>query len=328
MRDIGLSTRVWNNNIRCGLLLAGFPVLLAMGLYGLALMLTAGDARNLGAAMALAARALPAYLLLGGLFAGLWFLIAFWLNQNILEEVTGARAVTRAEEPLLWNTLEALCISRGERMPRLAVMETPELNAFASGLSRATGAVTVTRGLLEALEVAELRAVLAHELAHIRGGDARLGVIAAIFAGILTFLAELVLRGGRMSLMMPRRSGGSRRGGGLAVVVGVVIILAASALAVALRFALSHNREFQADAEAVRITGEPDAMILALRRIEGRSALPRLPSLVRAMMLDDAALSRGPRLWATHPPIQARVDALVRFAGGRDPGPLAELPAS
>ncbi len=325
VRDIGLSTRVWNNNIRCGLLLAGFPFLLAMGLFGIALIFSAGDGQDLGDAMARAARAMPAYLFFGSIFAGLWFLIAWGLNQRILDAVTGARAVTRAEEPLLWNMLEALCISRGEKMPRLAVMEVPELNAYASGLSRETGAVTVTRGLLEALEPDELRAVLAHELAHIRGGDARLGVIAAIFAGILTFVAEIVLRGGRRAVFVPRRSsGGDRRGGGLAVVVGLLIILAAAALTVALRFALSRNREFQADAEAVRLTGEPDAMIRALRRIEGRTALPRVPSLVRAMMLDDAALSRGPRIWATHPPIQARVDALVRFAGGVDPGPLPQ----
>lgn len=326
-RDIGLSTRVWNNNLRCGLLLAGFPLLLALGLYGLALILATGEAPDLPAAMADAARAMPTFLALGGLFAGLWFLIAWGLNQRILDGVTGARPVTRAEEPLLWNTLEALCISRGEKMPRLAVMEVPELNAFASGLSRETGAVTVTRGLLEALEPAELRAVLAHELAHIRGGDARLGVIAAIFAGILTFLAEMLFRGGRRAIFLPRRgTGGNNRGNGAAMLLGVLVIAAAAALAVALRFALSRNREFQADAEAVRLTGEPDAMIMALRRIEGRTALPALPSLVRAMLLDDAALSRGPSLWATHPPITARVEALVRFAGGVDPGPLPPPP--
>jgi len=323
MRDIGLSTRVWNNNIRCALLLAGFPLLLTFALYGLALIVATGDSLDLNQAMWDAAAAMPSFLAFGFLFAGLWFLIAWLLNQRIMDGVTGARPVTRQQEPLLWNTLEALCISRGERMPRLAVIETPELNAYASGLSRETGAVTVTRGLLDNLEPAELRAVLAHELAHIRGGDARLGVIAAIFAGILTFAVEIMFRGRRRAIFLPRRGGSSgRRGGGLAVVLGLVIIMIAAALAVALRFALSRNREFQADAEAVRLTADPDAMIMALRRIEGRSTMPAVPSLVRAMMLDDAAMSRGPRIWATHPPIQARVDALVRFAGGHDPGPL------
>lgn len=326
MRDIGLSTRVWNNNIRCALLLAGFPLLLAFALFGLALMVATGGSPDLNQAMWDAAAAMPSFLAIGFLFAGLWFLIAWLLNQRIMDGVTGARPVTRQQEPLLWNTLEVLCISRGEQMPRLAVIETPELNAYASGLSRETGAVTVTRGLLDNLEPAELRAVLAHELAHIRGGDARLGVIAAVFAGILTFVAEILLRGRmRRSIFRPRMGGASgRRGGGLAVVLGLVIIMVAAGLAVALRFALSRNREFQADAEAVRLTAEPDAMIMALRRIEGRSTMPGVPSLVRAMMLDDAAMSRGPRIWATHPPIQARVDALVRFAGGQDPGPLPQ----
>lgn len=320
MQAIGLSTRVWNNNWKCALLLAGFPLLLAMLLFGLALIFAAAVEETEAQALRLAWSALPGFLLLGGMLALLWFAIAWFAHQRLLDGVTGARPVTRREEPLLWNEMEALCISRGERMPRLAVMETPALNAFASGLSRAEGQVTVTRGLLDALGREELRAVLAHELAHIRGGDARLAVVAAIFAGMLTFFVEGF---SRARLRLPRGGGDQRRGAGAAALVGLLLILLAAALGVALRFALSRNREFQADAEAVRLTGDANAMIRALRRIEGRSALPELPSLVRAMMLDDAALSRGPALWATHPPIAARVAALVRYAGGEDPGPLA-----
>lgn len=322
MQAIGLSTRVWNNNWKCALLLAGFPLLLALLFFGLALVLASQSEPDLFRATRTAWRYMPQFLLWGGMAAGLWFLIAWLWHQRLLNGVTGAREVTRQEEPVLWNELEALCISRGERMPKLAVMETEELNAFASGLSREEGQVTVTRGLLNALEREELRAVLAHELAHIRGGDARLAVVAAIFAGMLTFFVEMF---SRTRIRLPRSSGSgsnSGRGSGAAALVGVLLILLAAILGMALRFALSRNREFQADAEAVRMTGDANGMIRALRRIEGRSALPRLPSMVRAMMLDDAQLSRGPSLWATHPPVEQRVQALVRFAGGHDPGPL------
>lgn len=320
MQAIGLSTRVWNNNWKCALLLAGFPFLLAMLFFGLALLLASGSEPDLWRAMRAAWRDMPMFLLWGGMAAAAWFLFAWLAHQRLINGVTGAREVTRQEEPLLWNELEALCISRGERMPRLAVMETDELNAFASGLSREEGQVTVTRGLLKALEREELRAVLAHELAHIRGGDARLAVVAAIFAGMLTFFVEMF---SRTRIRLPRtRSSGNNKGSGAAALIGILLILLAAFLGMALRFALSRNREFQADAEAVRMTGDANGMIRALRRIEGRSALPRLPSLVRAMMLDDAQLSRGPSLWATHPPIERRVEALVRFAGGHDPGPL------
>ncbi|WP_424813116.1 M48 family metallopeptidase [Roseococcus sp. YIM B11640] len=314
MRAIGLSTHVWNNNWRCALLLAGFPVLLALFLFGFSLIAADGD-RPLGKTIYIAIRQMPVFLAAGSAIAAVWFAVAWGLHQRIIDGLTGAKEVDRRSEPALWNMMEELCISRGEAMPRLAVIETEAMNAFASGLRRRDGAVTVTRGLMNALSPAELRGVLAHELAHIRNGDARLGVIAAIFAGIMSLVAEMIMR------TRFRISGGDRRGGGLATIIGIVLILVASGLGVALRFALSRNREFQADASAVQITGDPDAMIGALRKIQGHSSMPEVPSQVRAMFFDDDKLSLGARYWATHPPIEDRVQALVRFAGGRDPGP-------
>lgn len=323
MRAIGLSTQVWNNNWRCGLLLAGFPLLLALCLFGLSLM-AADQGGGFAKSWHLAIRQFPLFLLWGGGAAAIWFGIAWLGHQRMIDVATGTEPVTREAEPDLWNSLETLCISRGETMPRLGIIESEALNAYASGLNRQQGKVTVTRGLLNALDPAELRAVLAHELAHIRNGDARLGVIAAVFAGILSLTAEVLLRGRfRMSLTGGnRRSSGNNKGAGLAALLGIVLILLAAGLGTALRFALSRNREFQADATAVQITGEPDALITALRRIEGRSAMPEVPAQIRAMFFDDAALSLGARFWATHPPIEERVAALVRYAGGRDPGPM------
>ena len=320
MRAIGLSTQVWNNNWRCGMLLAGFPLLLALLLFGLSLMAAEGGG-GFAKSWHLAVRQFPLFLLWGGAAAAIWFGIAWLGHQRMLDVATGTLPVTREGEPDLWNSLENLCISRGETMPRLGVIETKALNAFASGLKRSEGTVTVTRGLLGALNPAELRAVLAHELAHIRNGDARLGVIAAIFAGILSLVAEVLLRGRFRTSLIRGGGGNNRRGGGLAAILGIVLILLAAGLGTALRFALSRNREFQADAMAVQITGEPDALITALRRIEGHSSMPEVPAQIRAMFFDDAALALGARFWATHPPIEERVAALVRFAGGRDPGP-------
>jgi heat shock protein HtpX len=209
-------------------------------------------------------------------------------------------------------------------MPRLAVIETPALNAFASGLKRTEGSVTVTRGLMETLDPRELNAVLAHELTHIRNGDARLGVIAAIFAGIISLVAEMVLRGtGRVRWRSSSSSSDRRDSGSNAALflIGLALVATAWGLAVVLRMALSRNREFLADAGAVELTQDPDAMIGALRKIEGHSDMPDVPPEVRAMFLDDHAGSLGNALMATHPPIEARIAALVRYAGGHDPGP-------
>src|SRR6478609_254211 len=124
----------------------------------------------------------------------LWIAIAYKFHQSLIDMVTGGRDVTRQEEPRLYNLLENLCISRGIPMPKLKIMESPALNAFASGLNRRQYSVTVTTGLLNALDDKEIEAVLGHELTHIRNGDVQLMVIAVVIAGVVGFFAELFFR--------------------------------------------------------------------------------------------------------------------------------------
>ena len=121
-------------------------------------------------------------------------MIAYFFHQNMIDAVTGGESVTRQQQPRLYNLLENLCISRGIPMPKLKVMDSPALNAFASGLNRRQYAVTVTTGLLDALNDQEIEAVLGHELTHIRNGDVQLMVIAVIIAGVVGFFGELFFR--------------------------------------------------------------------------------------------------------------------------------------
>jgi heat shock protein HtpX len=257
---------------------------------------------------------------------GIWIAIAYKFHQSLIDMVTGGRDVTRQEEPRLYNLLENLCISRGIPMPKLKVMESPALNAFASGMNEKQYAITVTTGLLDALDDAEIEAVLGHELTHIRNGDVRMLVIAVIIAGVISFFAEFFFRmffytrwsGGRSSSDSDRGKGGAA----IAIVIAVALIALAWFLSIAIRFALSRRREYLADAGSVELTKNPDAMISALRKIENRGELEGATSAVMEMCVDN------PRegiqdLFATHPPVDARVDALVRYAGGHDPGPLA-----
>jgi heat shock protein HtpX len=244
--------------------------------------------------------------------------------------VTGARDVTRAEQPRLYNLLENLCISRGIPMPKLKVMESDALNAFASGMNEKQYAVTVTTGLLARLDDAEMEAVLGHELTHIRNGDVRLMVVAVIIAGAISFFAELFYRLWFYSgTGFRRRSSSSddrgKGGGGLAIVIAVALIAVAWLLSLLIRFALSRSREFLADAGAVELTKNPDAMISALRKIEGRGELQGATSAVMEMCIDNPREGFAD-LFSTHPSVESRVKALVETAGGHDPGPLA-LPA-
>jgi heat shock protein HtpX len=214
-------------------------------------------------------------------------------------------------------------------MPKLKVMPDDALNAFATGLNEKQYSITVTTGLLDRLEDPEVEAVLGHELTHIRNGDVRMLVIAVVIAGVISFFAEFVFRmlfqsgfGWRGS----RSRGDSERkgsgGAGLAIVIAIALIGLAWLLSIVIRFALSRSREFLADAGSVELTKNPDAMISALRKIEGRGELVRANSAVMEMCVDNPREGFAD-LFATHPPVDKRIDALVKFAGGHDPGPLA-----
>ena len=126
--------------------------------------------------------------------------------------VTGARAVDRRAEPRLYNLLENLCISRGITMPRLRIIETDARNAFASGVRKGQYSITVTRGLMDALDDAELEAVLGHELTHIENRDVQLLVISAVFVGIISLVGDLLIRAPRALLWSTSRRQRQRLG--------------------------------------------------------------------------------------------------------------------
>src|ERR1700691_2048561 len=256
----------------------------------------------------------------------LWIVIAYYFHQSMIDALTGGKEVQRAEQPRLYNILENLCISRGITMPTLKAIESDQLNAFATGMNAKQYSITVTTGLLDRLNDAEIESVLGHELTHIRNGDVRMMVIAVIIAGVVSFFAELVFRlwfyngfgfGGSRS---ERRGGGS--GAGLAILIAVGLLVVAYVLSFVIRLALSRSREFLADAGSVELTKNPDAMISALRKIEGRGELPGATSSVMEMCIDNPREGFG-ELFDTHPTVDARVTALVKFAGGHAPGPTA-----
>ncbi|MGH6992926.1 MAG: M48 family metallopeptidase [Caulobacteraceae bacterium] len=317
MGAVGLRTYIWNNNIRSTLLLIGFPMLLVGLVFAITLgMIWSGylppagsGAGDVAEAAHLLAVSAPAAIAV----AAIWFVIAYFFNQTIIDLATGARPVTREEEPQFYDLLEDLSISRGMRTPTTRVIETDGMNAFASGVHEGRFSITVTRGLLERLDRDELEAVLGHELTHVINRDVRTMVIASIFAGIITLLCQILARsifftGGR------GRRGGS---GGFGVFWLVAIAAAAigSLLAVAIRMAISRTREYVADAGSVELTRNPDAMISALQKVAGHTHLDA-PQSMRAMFLeeDDEGFFG---LFATHPPVEKRIAALQRYAGGR-----------
>jgi len=255
-----------------------------------------------------------------------WIALAWVFNRRILALAVPDHALERAQAPDLHDIVETLCISRGMTTPRLAILETPEPNAFASGVTDAQYTITFTRGLLDLLTRDELEAVAAHELTHIRNGDVRMMVIAMIIAGIVTFFAEMLFRllgegrgwrWGRGSPGGDAREDRGRGGGAAAIALALLIVAAAWALSLMIRLALSRTREFLADAGSAELTKNPDAMISALRKIAGKGELPGAPSGVMEMCLDNPR-SGFADLFSSHPSIEDRIAALARYAGGRD----------
>ena len=338
MAAYGLYTHIASNKLRSMLLLAGLFLLIYVLVYAGALLaeVAVNSNRSVNDYLMLAARDLVRAFPYATGAAALWIVIAYFFHQNMIDAVTGGGAVTRKQQPRLYNLLENLCVSRGIPMPKLKIVESDARNAFASGLNQRQYAVTVTTGLLKALDDQEIEAVLGHELTHIRNGDVQLMVTAMIIAGVVGFFGELFFRmftnlswnstgGGSSSRRSSSSSDSNNKGGGGAIVVviiAVVLILLAWLLSQVVKLALSRSREFLADAGSVELTKNPDAMISALRKIENRGELQGATSAVMELCIDNPREGFAD-LFATHPSMDSRVQALVKYAGGRDPGRLA-----
>ncbi|KFC75600.1 Protease HtpX-like protein precursor [Bosea sp. LC85] len=312
----GLYTHMRNNRIRSGFLIAGLFLLVYLTSYGLILIAYGygGVARG-QSVYSETIRLFWSWFPFITLAAAAWVFIGFKVNVGLIGAVTGASGVTREQNPKLYRMLENLCISRGLTVPKLSIVESEALNAFASGVNDKQFTVTVTTGLIQTLTDDEIEAVLAHELTHIRNGDVRMMIIAVVIAGVISLIGEIIFRSiGRVRVS----SDDAKKGSGVAILLGVAIIAISSLLAVLIRLSLSRSREYLADAGAVELTKNPDAMISALLKIAGRADIDGVPSGVMDMCFendpDDFA-----DLFSTHPSITKRVQALVETAGGRMP---------
>lgn len=275
------------------------------------------------------------------LITGVWFAIASFAYAMIIRAATGARPLSRRDAPQLYNTVERLAIAAGLPMPRVEIIETSALNAYAAGLFADEATVAVTRGLLNTLTPRELEAVLAHEITHIKNGDVRLMVVALVFAGGLTLVGDLIARVFTSSRGNSWSAGdfdtgswsdGEHRAGGMSAsgtpamagILAALVVAAATfafsyVAALLTRFAISRSREFMADAGAVELTKDADALMSALAKISRRDHVPGACESVSALMIssnfDDEDVVAT--LFSTHPSIEDRLAALAYHAGGR-----------
>ncbi|OHA26763.1 MAG: zinc metalloprotease HtpX [Candidatus Taylorbacteria bacterium RIFCSPHIGHO2_02_FULL_46_13] len=243
---------------------------------------------------------------------------SYWYSDKIVLALTHARAIEKADNPVLYNIVENLAITAGLPMPRLYIIEDPAPNAFATGRDKEHAAVAVTRGLLSLLDRTELEGVLAHELSHVGNRDILISTIVVVLAGLVTILSDFFLRFNRF--------GGRRDSNGkgnqlqlVLLVVGVVLAILSPIIATLIRFAISRKREFLADASGALLTRYPEGLARALTKISQYGGKMQTASNATAHLFfanpfgpgKDGQISFLQKIFMTHPPVQERIQALL-----------------
>ena len=340
MKYIGMHTQISRNNRMTLLLLLMFPLIILGVVWAFIAMLNYfgnGYYDQYGNVVHQMDPEVVKYYFLNALpwvvgGVAIWFAIAFLFNTSMVRAATGAHSVSRKENPRLYNIVENLCMTAGMDMPKINMVDDPQLNAFASGIDKNSYTVTVTTGLMNLLDDDELAGVIGHELTHIRNHDTRLLITSIIFVGIISTVMSVIVQ--MMYNMMwfgggSRRIGGSddddNRSSGIAMIVVLIIgylLCAVAYLFTALtRFAISRKREYMADAGGAELCGNPLALASALRKISGdpglqnvkRDDVAQLFIIHPQHLTGGGALSFLSSLFSTHPDTKKRIEILEQF---------------
>ncbi len=314
MKFVGLHQQIKSNNRKSIALLFAFPLLVLASVFAVVYFLTFDDYGNSNLSLTLELFMLVAPAIT--LIIIIWFIIAYFAHGKMIALATGAKPLDRKTNMRVYNLVENLCISVGMLMPKIEIIESQALNAYASGLKKKDYTVTLTRGLIDTLNDDELEAVIAHELMHIRNKDVRLLVVSIIFVGIFSFVVQIAFRS---FLYGGGRSRNNRDSGKF-----ILIILAVAAIAylfsLIFKFSLSRKREFMADSGAAEMTRKPWALASALRKIAPNHRVQVKSEDVQQLFIENtpkdtsAGLFGGMgKLFSTHPPIDKRISYLDQF---------------
>jgi len=242
------------------------------------------------------------------------FLISYFGGQSVVTSMAGAREVSKQEEPFLYNTVEAISIAAGLPMPKLYIIDSNVPNAFAAGRNPENAVVAVTRGLIDRLDRLELEGVIAHEMAHIRNYDVLLATVAVVLAGTIVFLAYMARYSAYGGLARRGRGG---QGQLLFLIILLVVVVLAPIFAQLLKFAISRQREYLADATGADLTGYPEGLASALEKIshmqDPKSKIQN--EALNGLYIINPAIGAkkrdwGSNLFSTHPPTEERIKRL------------------
>ena len=309
MQYLGIQQQITRNNTKSVLFLLAFPLLILVGVYVVLYVLSDQDIEQTNMQFL---SVVP--IVLAGV--GIWFVISYFFHTQMIQMATHSKPLERRNNKRVYNLTENLCMSVGMTMPKLYIIESDALNAFASGINEKTFAVTLTRGIINRLNDEELEGVIAHELTHIRNRDVRLLIVTIVFVGIFATIADLALRmllngGGNMFSSRNRKN--DKGGGAMLLLIILLVAGAIYFLSILFKLALSRSREYMADAGAVELTHNSMALANALRKISGHSTLKEVGNdEVKELFIDYKAEGFF-SLFATHPPIEKRIQVLEQY---------------
>jgi len=309
MQYLGIQQQITRNNTKSVLFLLAFPLLILVGVYVVLYVLSDQDIEQTNMQFL---SVVP--IVLAGV--GIWFVISYFFHTQMIQMATHSEPLERRDNKRVYNLTENLCMSVGMTMPKLYIIESDALNAFASGINEKTFAITLTRGIINTLSDEELEGVIAHELTHIRNRDVRLLIVTIVFVGIFATIADLALRmllngGGNMFSSRNRKN--DKGGGAMLLLIILLVAGAIYFLSILFKLALSRSREYMADAGAVELTHNSMALANALRKISGHSTLKEVGNdEVKELFIDYKAEGFF-SLFATHPPIEKRIQVLEQY---------------
>ena len=307
MQYLGIRQQIARNNTKSILFLLAFPLLILVGAYVVLYILSDQDIERTNTQFL----SIIPMVLIG---VAIWFFISYFFHTQMIQSATHSRPLERQENMRVYNLTENLCMSVGMTMPKLYIIESDALNAFASGINEKTFAVTLTRGIINRLNDEELEGVIAHELTHIRNRDVRLLIVTIVFVGIFATIADFALRMLLNGSMSSSRSRKNDKGGGALVLL--IILLVAGAiyfLSILFKLALSRSREYMADAGAVELTRNSLALASALKKISGHSTIREVQNDEVKELFIDYKVQGFFSLFATHPPIEKRIQVLEQY---------------
>ena len=249
-----------------------------------------------------------------------WSAVSLAFGDRIVLSMANAKEIDQAAAPQLYNVVEEISIAAGVPMPRVMVLETEALNAFATGTKVGHGTIVVTRGLLDTLNRDELQGVVAHEMAHLANLDTRYMVVVGVTVGLIALVCDMLLR--TMAWGGSGRSSSSDKkgsGGGLLIILLVVVAIFAPLAAKAVQMAVSRQREYLADATSVQFTRNPNGLISALGKLADKAApFPGVSRATQHLFIVNPVqtfTAKSSALLATHPDIEDRI-ARLRNLGG------------